>query len=647
MNPTQKEQTAEIQVDNIGGIEHAEIECPPGVTVLAGRNATNRTSFLQGVMAAIGSDDATLKADAEEGAVELTLGDETYSRRLFRENGTIRSDGEPYLDDPTLADLFAFLLESNDARQAVARNDDLREVIMRPVDTAAIEAEIEQLERRRDDIDERLDELDSLATRLPELEEDQISLKAQIEEKREELAATEMEIEELDADVDETREEKAELESRLDDLREVRTELKTTRDRIESEQASIDALEAERQEIDAALKKFSEVPEERIGRIDEEIQRLHGQVQAIETTIGDLQSIIQFNQDTLGDERPDLVSELQDVETDGAITNQLVDDDDTICWTCGSTVKSSQIETTLEQLQELHREKTGKRESLQAQISELRAERSELEEQRNERKALETKRRDIAEEIETRQDRLEELTDRRDELIGEVEHHEDVVQDLQREDYSEVIDLHTEANQLEFEVEQLEAELDDAEAEIERIETNLDTREELKAQRDELQSELQTLRTRVDDLERGSVDAFNDHMDDVLELLGYANLERIWIDRAEREIRDGRRTVTRSHFELNVVRSTDDGTIYEDTVDHLSESEREVTGLVFALAGYLAHEVYEDIPFMLLDSVEAIDSDRIADLLHYFEEFTDYLLVALLPEDAAALHDGLHRISEF
>lgn len=647
MNQTQKEQTAEIQVDNIGGIKHAEIECPPGVTVLAGRNATNRTSFLQGVMAAMGSDDATLKADAEEGAVELTLGDETYSRHLFRENGTIRSDGEPYLDDPTLADLFAFLLESNDARQAVARNDDLREVIMRPVDTAAIEAEIEQLERRRDDIDERLDELDSLATRLPELEEDQISLKAQIEEKREELAATEMEIEELNADVDETREEKAELESRLDDLREVRTELETTRDRIESEQASIDALEAERQEIDAALKKFSEVPEERIGRIDEKIQRLHGQVQAIETTIGDLQSIIQFNQDTLGDERPDLVSELQDVETDGAITNQLVDDEDTICWTCGSTVKSSQIETTLEQLQELHREKTGKRESLQAQISELRAERSELEEQRNERKALETKRRDIAEEIETRQDRLEELTDRRDELIGEVEHHEDVVQDLQREDYSEVIDLHTEANQLEFEVEQLGAELDDAEAEIERIETNLDTREELKAQRDELQSELQTLRTRIDDLERGSVDAFNDHMDDVLELLGYANLERIWIDRAEREVRDGRRTVTQSHFELNVVRSTDDGTIYEDTVDHLSESEREVTGLVFALAGYLAHEVYEDIPFMLLDSVEAIDSNRIADLLHYFEEFTDYLLVALLPEDAAALHDGLHRISEF
>ena len=43
-------------------------------------------------------------------------------------------------DDPELADLFAFLLESNEARQAVARGDDLRETIMRPIDTDEIES---------------------------------------------------------------------------------------------------------------------------------------------------------------------------------------------------------------------------------------------------------------------------------------------------------------------------------------------------------------------------------------------------------------------------------------------------------------------------------------------------------------------------
>ena len=76
--------------------------------------------------------------------------------------------------------------------------------------------------------------------------------------------------------------------------------------------------------------------------------------------------------------------------------------------------------------------------------------------------------------------------------------------------------------------------------------------------------------------------------------------------------------MTKTVFELHVIRSTDSGTIYEDTIDHLSESEREVTRLVFALAGYLAHDLYESMPVVLLDSLETIDSDRIAALVDYF-----------------------------
>ncbi len=135
-------------------------------------------------------------------------------------------------------------------------------------------------------------------------------------------------------------------------------------------------------------------------------------------------------------------------------------------------------------------------------------------------------------------------------------------------------------------------------------------------------------------------------METVLELLDYANLERIWIERTKQDVREGRRKVTKSVFSLHVIRSTESGTAYEDTIDHLSESEREVTGLVFALAGYLAHEVYEEMPFILLDSLEAIDSDRIATLVDYFSEYAGYLVTALLPEDAAALDDAYERVTE-
>jgi len=94
----------------------------------------------------------------------------------------------------------------------------------------------------------------------------------------------------------------------------------------------------------------------------------------------------------------------------------------------------------------------------------------------------------------------------------------------------------------------------------------------------------------------------------------------------------------------DIVRSSDSGTLYEDSVENLSESEREVVGLVFALTGYLAYDVYEKVPFMLLDSLEAIDANRIAELVDYLSEYVDNLIVALLSEDAAALDEDYERI---
>lgn len=89
-----------------------------------------------------------------------------------------------------------------------------------------------------------------------------------------------------------------------------------------------------------------------------------------------------------------------------------------------------------------------------------------------------------------------------------------------------------------------------------------------------------------------------------------------------------------------MIRSDEGGAAYEDTVAHLSESEREVTGLVFALAGYLVHEVYAEVPVMCLDSLEAIDAQRIARLIDYLHDYVPHLVVALLPEDADALADS-------
>ena len=49
---------------------------------------------------------------------------------------------------------------------------------------------------------------------------------------------------------------------------------------------------------------------------------------------------------------------------------------------------------------------------------------------------------------------------------------------------------------------------------------------------------------------------------------------------------------------------------------------------------------------MLLDSLESIDSDRIATLVNYLSDYAEYSVVALLPEDASAVSQEKARISE-
>ncbi|WP_435157573.1 archaea-specific SMC-related protein [Haladaptatus sp. DFWS20] len=642
--------SVELSANNIGGINQTTVTFSPGVTVLTGRNATNRTSFLQAIMAALGSDRASLKGDADEGSVELNIGNETYTRTLTRQNGTVVKSGNPYLDDPELADLFAFLLESNEARRAVARGDDLRDLIMRPVDIDAIQADIERLTAEKHRIDDELEELESLKQKLPSLEEKRTRLEGEIEEKRAALKTKEAELEDADSDVSETRAEKNELNEKLEELRETRSHLEDIRFKIDTEEESIEALQDELDELESEQAALPDVSTDSTTDFDQQLQSLRERKRQLDSTVSELQTIIQFNEEMLEGTSPDIRTALQstaETDSDESLTNQLVADTETVvCWTCGTEVEKQKIESTLDQLRSLRQEKLDERSELNAEMRELEAEKSELEDKRQKRQRVERRIQQLETELDDRNTRRTDLRYERAEITDDIDTLEEEVEELEQEDYSEVLDLHREANQLEFELERLETDLDDVEAEISDIEDKLVEQEQLEEQRADVQDELTDLRTRIDQIETNAVEQFNEHMTSVLELLDYANLDRIWIERSEQEVREGRRKVTKSVFNLHVIRTTDSESTYEDTIDHLSESEREVTGLVFALAGYLVHDVYDRVPFILLDSLEAIDSDRIAALVDYFSEYAGYLVAALLPEDAAALDDEYERVGE-
>ncbi|AUV84576.1 chromosome segregation protein SMC (plasmid) [Salinigranum rubrum] len=636
-----------IEVENIGGIDEASVEIEPGLTVLTGRNATNRTSFLQAIIAATGSKNASLKGDAESGTVELTINSETYTRELTRSEGHTTMRGEPYLDDPTLADLFAFLLETNDCRQAVANGEDLQEIIMRPVDTAEIESQIRQLESERKKIDGKLSDLDDMSSRLTKLNQDKKQKKDLIREKEEKLAEKENELADINKSVEKSRAENEELDAKMSELQNTRRELQSVKHDIRSEKESIDALQNDLEEQRAVFKETDPISESSVSSIEADIQRMRGQIEAIDQTVNELQSVIQFNNGFLDEGQPTAINDLQPEEEtdDGAVTDELLADNTVKCWTCGTDVPTEQIESTLERLQSIRKEKIQERQSLKQNVQGLEKEKADLEEQQSEYQHLQQRIEQHERELEEREETLETLETRKEELVSNKSTLETEVEELQKADHDEILEVQEAVNRLEFELDTLTSELSRIEDEINSIEDQLDDRENLRSRRTEIETKLKDLRTRVQQLQSQATEEFNKHMESVLDLLDYDNLERIWIEQRQGTVQEGRQKVQQNQFTLHVVRSTDSGTIYQDTVDHLSESEREVTGLVFALAGYLAHEVYQTVPFMLLDSIEAIDANRISKLLDYLEGYADYLVVALLEEDAAELNSNHNTIS--
>jgi len=300
-------------------------------------------------MATLGSDQVSLKADADQGSATLEFGDDIYQRRLERRAGAIATEGDPTSRDPDLAELFACLLESNEARRAVRSGNDLRELIMRPVDTAAIKSEIERYEQRKRELDNQLEELASLKDRLPDLEVKQTRLTDEIETLQDELETALSGPRRSERRRRTATGEKSKLETKLDELREMRSELERIRDRIETERESINALKEERDDIQDQLRSLSTEGEADIGRLEAEIETLQEEKADLsQTRFSQLQSTIQFNEQLL--EEPDSVPADNDRADEEPVTDQLLDDAETVtCWTCGSSVAREQIETTIEQ----------------------------------------------------------------------------------------------------------------------------------------------------------------------------------------------------------------------------------------------------------------------------------------------------------
>ncbi|MEF8871474.1 MAG: archaea-specific SMC-related protein [Haloarculaceae archaeon] len=629
-------QLTELYVKNIGGIQETSLQLRPGVTALVGENATNRTSLIQAIAAGLGADQYSLKSDSDTGKVSLTVAGETYTRELRRENGDIRAGGDPYLERSSIAELYAVLLRSNDIRSAVRESGDLRTLILAPVDTAAINQKISERVDERREVDKQLDRLDSLEEELVEKQTEQRRKQRRLEELEAQLEQKSATLDAVEDAQSGNGPDTAELDETLDELNDARSKLERVSANLRGEKKSLQSLRDSKETVDQQYSSLSMPDETRLSALEERIERLRDQKQSLDSTVTELQRVIRFNDRQLTDSDSALDQALETEQGDSAAERLDPSKTTVTCWTCGSQVERASIDEMVDKLRELEAEKTQEKNDLASRIEEVRQELDTLRSQREEITQLESKRSSLEEKIDRREENIATFEQRKETLQQRVDTLESEVESLEGSQQDELLDVQQEVSKLRFQKEQVESELDDIDATIDAIESELETREQLRERRGELSAELEELRTRIDRIESEAIEEFNTHMAALLDKLDYDNIDKIWMERTEVEVREGRGKTTETQFDLHVIRENTDEEVYEDTIDHLSESEREIVGLVVALAGYIVHDIHEEVPFMLLDSVEMIDGERLVDLVSYLEQFVPYLVVVLLPDHTQA-----------
>lgn len=666
MSHSVSDQQLSVHLENIGGIETASVDLPPGVTVLSGRNATNRTSFLQGIMATMGSDadQISLKSDAETGRAAVQIGDKTYTRELSRTNSGISTDGDPYTTNAELIDLYAFLLRENPVRQTVERDGNLYDVLMRPIDTDEIDTEIDRIRGEIQEAENELDTLSEYKNRLPQLEENRTEVTRTLTDLQEHISELETRKATLEErfETDEFSEDGEIITELEQELTELRTDATDIERQIEQQRNIRNAAEKEIESVETPSMDETELNRER-ERLETEREVITDRIETLRSTRQQITTGMEAAR-ALQDSTTSIAEEISNLDfeisipsgplTDGEsggdsenVTDALVDGEMILCRVCGSKTSTETIAAVIDQYRELNTTFREQVRELEETKRELRSELQDVSQTVEEWENAKTRRNEARRQKERASETIAELEDRKSEIEQRIDSLETELETARKNRSTDDEEIQEEYSTIETQLidarverKHTESRLDTIESEIDDIEARLDRKDQLNSRHDRLVEELNALQSRVDDTERELVESFNETMTTILDLLEYENIERVWIERKVRPNSSKRATDEQTVFVLNIVREGSDG-VYADELQHLSESERSVIGLVVALTGYIVHDVVDECPVMVLDSVEMIDSQRISRLIEFLSQQTDHFIAALLPEDSTEVAESV------
>lgn len=594
----------EVEISNVGGIDHLERAFGAGATLVAGPNASNKTSLLQALEFALGGNSASIQSGAETASVSIGGPDFAVTRRLEREGGRVTSEGAPLLSDESEAGslvTFASLLEFNPLRIAVRSGDTVEELLKEPLDLDELERERETLLARKhqlsaeiDDLDGVDDELRAAETRVESVDDRISTLESDLSDLRDERASVAGETDEIAS----LREERAALVAKRNRLREEVDDLSRTVERYEERlaehDAEIESLETSVEGDDA------ESLRERHARLDDRLDE-------IEERIATIQSAVTANRELLQSDLRGLLGE-----------SHSLSGDELTCWTCGADRSVDDFEETLATVQERVVAEREEKESLVPKLASLESDLAESKERRRRLRTARSERQETKETLDRRRESLATKRDLLEEVTAELADVDEKIESAQRDSPETTAALSEKIESVQLELHTARTERERLTSQVEDLRAKRDRLERLRSERTEVDERIEELSKRIDGTETELRESFNEAMADILELLAFDDIARVWLD---------------GEFELIVARDVD-GTVHREPVSHLSESERETIGLVLGLAGYLTYDLDEKSPILLVDSVGAFDIDRLETLVDFLADHTKYLLVAVYPEIA-------------
>ncbi|GCF15085.1 chromosome segregation protein SMC [Haloarcula mannanilytica] len=570
-----------LEIKRIAGILDGSSTLEPGVNIVRGSNWQGKSSFIEAIKAALGVS-TELTEGADSGTVHLETPSGVYDVTLTRENGVVSQQGQPYLTDEydvIRAGLFACLDERNAVRRAVRAGENLEDVLLRPLDFQNIDAQIETLQREREQIETELSQAREAKKRLPTVQEKVTRLETEIEE----LQAKRETIDNQTSSADSS-------ESVRRQLSQARSEQNQARNRIDRLEQSIERTEQRLSERRADLDAL-EIPE--YTDIEERLADARENLSQVERDVEVLQSVYSATEMVLSENRLDL---LTDVERD-------IDGDTVACWTCGSETTRADVADQLNALGDELTARRAQKETYRDTVEELETQREEISQARRRKGDLEEEIADLEATLADREQSLEAARNRLEQAQAEVERLSDRVD----ETVAELSDV-------ESEIKYREAELEETADELAQLETRAARVEALESDLESVRDDLTELRSRKDRTKREAREAFDAAMQDILARFGTG-------------FETARLT---PEFDIVVAR---DG--QEASLDALSEGELELIGFVAALAGRQSFDVDETAPLMLVDGLGGLDDDNLHTLIEYLQQGTEYLVFTAYPEYTA------------